>query len=197
MKTACNFPKRMRQIAEEDLPRLLTALHGPIDRGARAQASQAESRSLDLQQHPHEQLYRRSLQQVVRNGDMGLELPSDEYENDDDKYTLDSSESDEHPELQSKNAIIRLLFKFQSIKAELQSKDAIIKEQIEMIETQNAQLRTKSSLLRTCSRLLQRYNSFFLPSPHMNNSDVDETCDEAFFVAAAAFAAAEQERLTQ
>jgi hypothetical protein len=31
----------------------------------------------------------------------------------------------------------------------------------------------------------------------MNNSDVDEACDQDFFVAAAAFAAAEQERLTQ
>jgi hypothetical protein len=151
----------MRPIAEEDLPRLLKALHGPIDRGARAQASQAESRRLELQQHSHEQLDRLSLQQIVRNGDMGLELPSDEYENDDDECNLESSESDEHPELQSKDAIIRLLFKFQSIKAELQSKDAIIKEQIEMIETQNAQLRTKSSLLRTCRKLLERYNSFF------------------------------------
>jgi hypothetical protein len=52
-------------------------------RAARAQASEAE-------------IQRLALQQIVRQGSMGLDIPSDD-ENDDDEFNLDTSDSEDYP----------------------------------------------------------------------------------------------------
>lgn len=66
-------------------------------RAARAQASEAESQRLELQQRADEQSNHRVFQQIVRQGNMGLDILSDSENYDVDEFNLDTSDSEDHP----------------------------------------------------------------------------------------------------
>ena len=74
-------------------------------RAARAQASEAESHRLELQQRADEQGNRRVFQEIVRQGSMGLDIPSDGENYDEEReFNLDTSDSEDYPRARPREA---------------------------------------------------------------------------------------------